>query len=91
MNVRIPPGVCPPLIVREPVGVNCSSTKSGVAGMLPAAKGGPDACRGAMARIDASRLEEGLGHELFECDACHRRVKYVPPGVAGNFSFVVVR
>lgn len=66
------------LIVRKPVGINCSSKRSGVEGMLPAAKGGPDTCRGAMSRITLSRLEEGLGHEGFECSDCRRRVKYVP-------------
>lgn len=34
-------------------------------------------CRGVLFRVTLSRLEEGLGHEGFECDTCHRRVKYV--------------
>ena len=65
-------------ISKTPVGVNCSSTKSHVTGALSAAKGGPDKCPGVMMRLTLSRLEEGLGHEGFECDKCHRRVKYVP-------------
>lgn len=35
--------------------------------------------RGVLFRVDLSRLEEGLGHEGFECDRCRYRVKYVPP------------
>lgn len=46
----------------RPVGITCGQRK----------------CKGVMMRIDLSRLEEGLGHEGFECDICHRRVKYVP-------------
>lgn len=63
-------------IVREPVGVNCSSASGRVEGSIPPAKGGGK-CRGVMGRITLSRLEEGLGHEGFECTSCHRRVKYV--------------
>lgn len=33
---------------------------------------------GVMARVTLSRLEEGLGHEGFECYSCHYRLKYVP-------------
>ncbi len=35
-------------------------------------------CAGVLMRVGLSRLEEGLGHEGFECDVCRRRVKYVP-------------
>ena len=33
---------------------------------------------GVMFRLTLSRLEEGLGHEGFQCDKCGERVKYVP-------------
>lgn len=36
-------------------------------------------CRGVLMRQTLSRIEEGLGHEGFACDACGRRIKYVPP------------
>lgn len=36
-------------------------------------------CNGVLMRQTLSRIEEGLGHEGFMCDACGRRVKYVPP------------
>ncbi len=36
-------------------------------------------CRGVLMRQMLSRIEEALGHEGFACDACGRRVKYVPP------------
>lgn len=66
-------------ITKKPVGVNCNAKKPAVVGALPAAPGGPEKCPGVMGRITLSRLEEGLGHEGFECGTCHRRVKYVPP------------
>ena len=65
-------------ITKKPVGINCSSTRPVVGSPLPAAPGGNPKCPGVMSRIDLSRLEEGLGHEGFECSSCHRRVKYVP-------------
>lgn len=68
-----------PTIVRKPVGINCSSTRPIAGNLLLAAPGGNPKCPGVMSRIDLSRLEEGLGHEGFECSSCHRRVKYVPP------------
>jgi hypothetical protein len=34
--------------------------------------------RGVLFRVDLSRLEEGLGHEGFQCDKCGHTVKYVP-------------
>ena len=55
-------------VVRKPVGLVCAARVAG------------KKCGGVMGRIDLSRLEEGLHHEGFECAACHRRVKYVPPG-----------
>lgn len=39
---------------------------------------GKNKCRGVLMRQTLSRIEEGLGHEGFQCDTCHRRVKYVP-------------
>lgn len=33
---------------------------------------------GVMYRLTLSRLEEGLGHEGFECGSCGHRLKYVP-------------
>lgn len=66
------------IITRKPVGINCSSKKPAVVGALPASKGGPDKCPGVMFRVNLSRLEEGLGHEGFQCDKCGRKVKYVP-------------
>lgn len=68
----------PMVVVRQPVGVNCGSGSGRVVGSVPPAKGGGK-CRGLMRRIDLSRLEDGLGHEGFMCDACGRRLKYVPP------------
>jgi len=50
------------IVVRKPVGIKCTQPK----------------CGGLVVRVDLSRLEEGLGHEGFECRKCHRRVKYVP-------------
>jgi hypothetical protein len=38
----------------------------------------PDKCDGLLMRYTLSRLEEGLGHEGFECDRCRKRLKYVP-------------
>lgn len=64
-------------IVRTPVGVNCSEKGRRVVGSVPPAKGGAE-CRGVMGRLTLSRMEEGLGHEGFQCDVCGRRVKYVP-------------
>jgi hypothetical protein len=66
-------------IVRTPVGVNCSGHGHHVAGSIPPAKGATPKCMGVMFRLTLSRLEEGLGHEGFQCDKCGRRVKYVPP------------
>lgn len=63
------------IVVRKPVGVNCNGLT--VRGGIPSAAGGGK-CGGVMMRKDLSRLEEGLGHEGFECNVCHRRVKYVP-------------
>jgi len=68
----------PMVVVRKPVGVACGSKGRTVRGGVPPAKGGGD-CGGVMNRITLSRLEEGLGHEGFECTTCHRRVKYVEP------------
>lgn len=34
--------------------------------------------RGVMCRLTLSRLEEGLGHEGFQCDKCGVKVKRVP-------------
>lgn len=65
------------LIVREPVGVNCSNKTPRVVDSIPAPPGGGE-CRGVLARITLSRLEEGLLHEGYQCTDCHRRVKYVP-------------
>lgn len=67
------------IITKVPVGVNCDAKKPAVVGALAAAPRGPEGCRGVMSRVTLSRLEEGLGHEGFECDKCHRKVKYVPP------------
>lgn len=67
------------LIVRKPVGINCSGMSGRVVGSIPPSPGGGK-CRGTMNRLTLSRLEEGLGHEGFECASCGRRVKYVPPG-----------
>lgn len=39
---------------------------------------GKNQCRGILMRLTLSRIEEGLGHEGFQCDTCERRVKYVP-------------
>lgn len=36
--------------------------------------------RGVMVRIHLSRIEEGLGHEGFQCDVCGEKAKYVPKG-----------
>lgn len=69
----------PIIIVRKPVGIGCSETAVRVVGSIPPAKGGGK-CGGTMLRFTLSRIEEGLGHEGFECTRCHRRVKYVPPG-----------
>jgi hypothetical protein len=69
----------PTVVVRKPVGVNCSGQGPHVVGSIFPAKGATPRCRGVMGRITLSRLEEGLGHEGFECDKCGRRVKYVPP------------
>jgi len=65
-------------IVNKLVGVNCSGHGHHVATSIPPAKGATPRCMGVMFRITISRLEEGLGHEGFECDKCGRRVKYVP-------------
>lgn len=54
-------------IVRKPVGINCAKCCK-VARRPP----------GVMVRINLSRLEEGLGHEGFQCGKCGERVKYVP-------------
>lgn len=70
----------PMTVVRKPVGVCCSSQGPHVVGSIWPAKGATPMCRGVMGRITLSRIEEGLGHEGFECTACGRRVKYVPPG-----------
>lgn len=64
------------VVVHKPVGVACGTGRT-VHGGVPPAKGGGK-CGGVMNRITLSRLEEGLGHEGFECTECHRRVKYVP-------------
>ena len=69
------------LVVRKPVGVCCSGQGHHVVGAIWPAKGATPMCRGVMGRVTLSRLEEGLGHEGFECDKCHRRVKYVAPDV----------
>ncbi len=42
---------------------------------------GKSGCRGVLRRVTLSRLEEGLGHEGFDCDKCGRRLKYVPTEV----------
>jgi len=67
------------VVVNKPVGVNCSGKNLAVVGSILPAKGVTPECRGVMLRKDLSLLEEDLGHEGFECDVCHRRVKYVPP------------
>ncbi len=69
----------PFVIVRKPVGVGCGSQSRLVVGGIYPAKGGGK-CGGVMLRLTLSRIEEGLGHEGFECTVCKRRVKYVPPG-----------
>ncbi len=73
------PAPKPFVIVRKPVGIGCGSKARRVVGSIEPAKGG-GACDGTMLRLTLSRIEEGLGHEGFECTKCHRRVKYVPPG-----------
>lgn len=40
---------------------------------------GKNKCKGVMWRVTLSRLEEGLGHEGYQCNACKRTVKFVPP------------
>ncbi len=65
------------IVVKKPVGLNCGSGRGRVVGSVPPAPGGGK-CSGIMHRIDLSRLEEGLGHEGFECCVCRRRVKRVP-------------
>lgn len=52
----------PMIAQNKPVGINCGKSK----------------CDGTMLRINLSRIEEGLGHEGFECSKCHRRAKFVP-------------
>lgn len=64
-------------VTREPVGINCGTGSGRVVGSIPPSSGGGK-CGGLMARITLSRLEEGLGHEGFECQSCGRRVKYAP-------------
>lgn len=59
------------IVVRKPVGVTCSAC----------VKAGRPRSASVMLRISLSRLEEGLGHEGFECNVCHTRVKYVPPEI----------
>jgi hypothetical protein len=78
MSVIVTSPLKPFTIVRTPVGVNCSGHGHHVVGSIPPAKGATAKCMGVMFRLTLSRLEEGLGHEGFECDKCGRRVKYVP-------------
>ena len=33
---------------------------------------------GVLFRVDLSRLEEGLGHEGFQCNKCAHTIKFVP-------------
>jgi hypothetical protein len=54
-------------IVRKPVSVSCAAC-------IKYKRRPP----GVMFRLTLSRLEEGLGHEGFECDKCGERVKYMP-------------
>jgi len=50
----------------------------------PVEKAGCPKCRrptgtaGVLCRVTLSRLEEGLGHEGFKCNACDYALKYVP-------------
>lgn len=37
----------------------------------------PDCPAGAMFSVPVSRLEESLGHRVYECDKCHVRYKFV--------------
>lgn len=78
MSTNTTPASKPFTIVRTPVGVNCSGHGHHVVGSIPPAKGATPRCMGVMFRLTLSRLEEGLGHEGFQCDKCGRRVKYVP-------------
>lgn len=78
MSTNITLASKPFTIVRKPVGVNCSGHGHHVVGSIPPAKGATPKCMGVMFRLTLSRLEEGLGHEGFQCDKCGRRVKYVP-------------
>lgn len=63
-------------ITHKPVGIRCSTNAGNVVDAVPPAPGGGK-CNGLMARISLSRLEEGLGHEGYECQKCKRRVKYI--------------
>ena len=60
------PALKPFTIVRKPVGVGCPACAKA------------KRLHGVMFRLTLSRLEEGLGHEGFQCDKCGERIKYVP-------------
>lgn len=51
-------------VYKKPIGLACVKGKAH--------------CRGFMSRINLSRLEEGLGHEGFQCTECGAKAKYVP-------------
>ncbi len=67
------------IVTNKPVSVACGTKGRAVVGQVPLTKGG-GTCNGVLSRITLSRLEEGLGHEGFQCDVCGRKVKYVPKG-----------
>jgi hypothetical protein len=56
----------PFIVTHKPVGVGCPACHKA------------KRLHGVMFRLTLSRLEEGLGHEGFECDKCGERIKYVP-------------
>jgi hypothetical protein len=38
-----------------------------------------DSCKGgAMFSIPESRIEQAFGHQVYECDKCHAKVKVLP-------------
>lgn len=37
-------------------------------------------CKGVLFSVPCSRIEESLGHQVFECDKCHQRYKLLMDG-----------
>jgi hypothetical protein len=67
------------MLLKHPIGWKPKNAKGAVSISCRAVSRNRTKCTGLPMRVDVSRLEEAMGHEVHQCDVCGQRFKYIPP------------